>query len=468
MLRRRRPFYGDKMTEKEIDHAARNHASIAPSAIDQYLHCLGSFWACKDMPERKSEHTGTGTFAHEITEVLEASGLDMEAEHNAAEIDGIIQDLLANVPEGTNDSEKDDLALYPYQFVCYTQKLELRLEPFAKHVEEKVEISKDIWGTLDRGYAYRTDKHDALAIVDYKHGTLSVAADKEIEVDLPVIGETGELTDVSVHYSLKGNPQIAAYMLGYINLIRQDHPNFDPAYATGVIYQPRVPNEKAVRQYRYSREELKEWSRLLSHLENVLAAKAVLPFKAGKWCQFCKFKPKCPMVQDRCDVGGVITSGTSLTPNQLTDDQVRLIVERSDEIRSFLKACASYALQRHAQDDPIEGLKIVEGRSQRRWSSGPKEVQKGLATYGIDAIELVPKLKGIGKIEKALADKQDKKKFRTAKERKEVAAKILAEWTDKPAGAPKIALVTDRRPGIALDPETKQSFVRSTDMLGEF
>jgi len=173
-----------------------------------------------------------------------------------------------------------------------------------------------------------------LHIVDYKHGR----------------GVLLEADD---------NPQTKLYALGALEL-------FDCIYdidtVSMTIYQPRRSN---VSTFTILKEDLYEWA------DQVLVPTAELAFKGdgeyhcGEWCQFCKAKADC---RERAKANMELAKFEFRQLPLLTDEAVEEILGHIDELIAWTSDIKDYALQATISGKQWSGYKLVEGRSNRKYT----------------------------------------------------------------------------------------------------
>lgn len=120
------------------------------------------------------------------------------------------------------------------------------------------------------------------------------------------------------------------------------------------------------------------------------------------------------------------------SPNLLTEEQLAALLPQLDGLASWIKQVQEFALNKALSGSPIEGYKVVEGKSNRKWTDDA-DVADALKLEGYeDAFIYNKSVKGITDLEKLLG----KKDFE----------KILGSYVIKPAGKPALVPVTDKRP----------------------
>ena len=217
---------------------------------------------------------------------------------------------------------------------------------------------------------------DLLHIVDLKYG---------LGILVSASGEDGT-----------GNSQLKCYALGALDTFGD---LYDIRRVKLSIYQPRREN---VDTFELSREDLLKWADEVLAPIAKLAYDGLGEFAAGDHCQFCKVKASC-----------------------------RKRAEYSMELAKyeFAEDIKEYALQQALSGVRYPGLKLVEGRSNRKYTD-EVAVAQVVSNAGYDPYE--KKLLGITAMTKQLG----KKKFDA----------LLKGLVVKPQGKPVLAPATDTRP----------------------
>mgnify|MGYP000778815532 CR=1 FL=1 len=191
------------------------------------------------------------------------------------------------------------------------------------------------------------------------------------------------------------------------------------------IFQPRRDN---VSTYTISKEKLLKWA------DEVLAPTAQLAyigegeFKAGDHCQFCKVKSTC---RKRAEYNLELAKYDFEMPATLDDIEIAAILAKVDEMISWGNDIKEYALQQAQSGVHFDGWKIVEGRSNRKFTD-EATVAFRVKDAGYDPYE--KKLLGIT----AMSTLLGKKKFE----------ELLGELVYKPPGKPTLVPEFDKRPAM--------------------
>ena len=198
------------------------------------------------------------------------------------------------------------------------------------------------------------------------------------------------------------------------------------------IVQPRIDN---ISTWSLPVKELLEWA------ENEVKPKAELAFngegelQAGDWCKFCKVKARCrALYQKTVEVAKMDFQ----EPPLLTDEEMASVLANAPSIQEWLNSVLDYATDEAATKGKIwPGFKLVEGRSQRKWTDEEEVVQTLIANgYSEDEMYNM-KLKGISEIEKLVG----KKNF----------SSVLGGLVVKPQGKPTLVPESDKRPSIGAE-----------------
>src|SRR5574344_139256 len=219
-----------------------------------------------------------------------------------------------------------------------------------------------------------------LQVIDYKHG-------------------------LGVLVSAEENPQMQCYALGSLEL-------FDAIYDIDsvrmTIFQPRRDNDGT--------------------------------YLCGEWCGFCKAKHDC---RARADANMELARYDFKLPPLLTDEDVEDILARADDLVSWAADIKEYALQQAISGKDWHGWKLVEGRSNRKYTNDAL-VAAAVESIGVDPYER--KLLGVTAMQKLLG----KSRF----------DEILAAYIEKPQGKPTLVPESDKRPAMNT---AKNDFMEEND-----
>ena len=239
---------------------------------------------------------------------------------------------------------------------------------------------------------------------------------------------------LGVKVNADSNPQLMLYALGALDA-------YDMAYDIEkvelCIFQPRIYN---VSEWRISVDDLNRWVDEYLKPRAALAAEGRGERQAGEHCRFCRYAAKCKTLANKC-LEDFDVEISDLTPERIAD-----ILKRERVINAWLKSVKSYAMAQLAENpDAIPGFKLVEGISKRRYADVIK-VRDALLGAGYTEAQIYEpqKLIGLTDMTKLLG----KKRF----------GELLNEFIEKPAGAPTIAPISDKRKALDANAITLNDF----------
>lgn len=358
------------------------HAVLSASSANRWLHCPPSVRLSEGYMDKASVFAMEGTSAHELCEYKLRSALGMEAENPTENLD-FYNTEMEECAEG--------YATYILELV---EKAKENCSDPVVMVEQRVDFSRYVpegFGTADCIII----ADETLNIVDYKHG-------KGVEV------------------SAEDNPQMKLYALGALEL-------FDCLYDISkvqmTIFQPRLSN---VSVFVMDKADLLNWA------NDELTAKAELAFEGkgelccGEWCKFCKAKSNC---KERARVNMEMAQYEFRKSSLLTDEEVVKILSRIDELTAWASDVKNFALEQAVRGKQWPGWKVVEGRSNRKYTdeSAVAQVVKNAGYNPYDE-----KIMGITNMTKMLG----KEKFN----------ELLGDFVERPQGKPTLAPEDDNRP----------------------
>ena len=206
-----------------------------------------------------------------------------------------------------------------------------------------------------------------------------------------------------------------------------------PFYAAGKKVSIDTPiggedDELNVSTFTIPKDELYEWS------DQVLAPTAELSFNGdgeyhcGEWCQFCKAKADC---RERANANMELAKFEFRQPPLLTDEEVEEILGRIDELIAWASDIKDYALQAAISGKQWSGYKLIEGRSNRKYTD-ENAVIAAVTAAGYDPYE--HKILGVT----AMTSLLGKKQFND----------ILGGLITKPQGKPTLVPGSDKRPAM--------------------
>lgn len=246
-----------------------------------------------------------------------------------------------------------------------------------------------------------------------------------------IIVADGTMTVIDFKYGLgvlvdaEGNSQMKMYALGALNLFES---LYDIQTVRMIIFQPRRDN---ISTAEVTKEELLGWAEKVLIPAAALAAKGEGDYSAGKHCQFCRIKATC---RKRAEYNLQIAQYDFAVPDTLADDEISMILDRADTFIGWVNDVKAYALEQAISGKSYPGFKVVEGRSNRRYTD-TDAVAAAVTEAGYDPFE--KKLMGVTAMTKLLGAK----KFNT----------LLGSLIEKPKGKPTLVPESDKRPAWTID-----------------
>ena len=358
------------------------HALLSASSSHRWLNCPPSARLCEKYEDTGSEYAQEGTDAHSLCEYRLKQALGMDAADPTENLSFYNEEMeqcaldyaayVLELVEGAKKSCKDPVVL-----------IEQRLD-FSRFV-------KDGFGTGDCVII----ADGTLDIVDYKHG-------KGVEV------------------SAVENPQMMLYALGALEL-------FDGIYDIDTvrmtIFQPRRDN---VSVSIMAKDDLLQWACNDLTYKAKLAYEGGGEFACGDWCRFCKAKAVC---RKRAEYNLELAKYDFEMPDTLEDAEIAAILDKVDELTAWAADVKEYALQQAVSGTAFPGWKLVEGRSNRKYTS---EAAVAAAVEGAGFNPYEKKLLGITAMQKLLG----KSRFE----------ELLTPYIEKTQGKPTLVRSSDKRP----------------------
>lgn len=316
-----------------------SHALLSASASKRWINCPPSARLTENMDDVTSEFAKEGTEAHELCAYL--------------------------VNKALGKKEVDPRSNFEYYSAemenCANEYCEYVIEEFAKaketcpdakiYIEQRLDYSKwviDGFGTGD----CLIIADDTLEIIDYKHGM-------------------GVLVDAS------GNTQMMLYALGAIDTFGD---LFDIKDIKMTIFQPRKDN---IETSYISKTDLLCWANGILKPTAKLAYEGKGEYKSGSHCKFCKAKAIC---KKRMEDNMEIAKEEFKNPDTLSIKEISELLPIIETASEWINDVKDYALAKAISGVKINGYKLVEGRSNRKYTS-EEEVAKIVEDAGFDPYE---------------------------------------------------------------------------------
>ena len=358
------------------------HAILSASSSHRWLNCPPSARLCETYEDKGSDYAAEGTDAHSLCEYKLRMALGMGAVDPSKHLTWYNEEM---------EDCANGYATYIMELVEAAK--ETCADPVVL-IEQRVDFSRWVeqgFGTSDAIII----ADGTLRVIDYKHG-LGVL----VEAD--------------------NNPQMMCYALGALEL-------FDAIYdidsVAMTVYQPRRQN---ISTFEMSKDDLYSWAEEVLKPTSELAFAGDGNFLCGEWCGFCKAKHEC---RARAEANLLLAQYDFKLPPLLEDSEIEVILSRADQLVSWVNDIKEYALQQAISGKDWTGFKLVEGRSNRRYTD-EAAVTQAVTSAGFDPYER--KLLGITAMQKLLG----KSRFE----------ELLSAYIEKPQGKPTLVPESDKRP----------------------
>lgn len=358
------------------------HAILSASSSERWLNCPPSARLCEAYEDKGSDYAAEGTDAHALCEFRLKQALGIPAD-----------DPIENLTWYNEEMEDCAAGYAAYVLELLETARQTCADPVIL-IEQQVDYSRwvqDGFGTAD----CIVIADDVLNICDYKNGKGCL-----------VLAER--------------NPQMMLYALGALEI-------FDGIYDIDsvrmTIYQPRKSN---ISVYEMEKSDLLEWANTELTEKAQLAYAGQGEFHCGEWCRFCKAKAEC---RERAEANLALARYDFEEPPLLTDEEIADILDKVDALTAWAADVKEYALRQAVSGTVFPGWKLVEGRSNRKYTS-ETAVATAVEGAGFDPYER--KVLGITAMQKLLG----KSRFE----------ELLAPYIEKPQGRPTLVRSSDKRP----------------------
>lgn len=395
------------------------HAVLSASSSKQWLHCPPSARLQESFPNDSSVYAEEGTWAHELGEYKIKKYLHERKKR----------------PQSEFLTEEIDQATDVYADFVITIIEEMKWngsEPLCL-VEERLDFSHivpDGFGTGDMVIIGKDeDGRGLLHICDYKNG-------KGVFVDAD------------------HNSQMMLYAIGALNAY---------GYIYGIetvrmsIIQPRLEN---ISTFEMTADDLRAWGESIRPIAK-MAFEGKGEQHPGDWCRFCRAKPVCKACMEEAlslareefldlEEGALSeqveeTDATAAyspdgsapvfrSPGLVSFQELVKVLPMLNRISSWIESVFAFVSGEAINHGvPVEGYKVVEGRSRRVFTDTKAVADMAVQNGYTDIYK--QELLSLTEFEKLMG----KKKF----------SEILGEFVAKPPG--KLALVPENDPRPAVD-----------------
>ena len=369
------------------------HALLSASGAHRWLECTPSAQLELQFPQSTSEYAEEGTAAHELCELT-------------------ARYWLGEISEAEYENQRDALAKGKY----YNAEMQECANDYAKFVAEKTAAARE---TCEDAFTALEVRVDFSKYVKDGFGTgdCIIVSDSVLEIIDFKYGK-------GVRVEAAGNPQMKLYALGaYLEY----NTLFDIDSVRMTIFQPRLSGVQSSDEITV--KELLEWAEKYVKPRAKLAYKGEGEFAPSEEvCKFCRAKAQCKARADK----NLKLFDEAPDVLLLTPEDAGKILEQAGDIQSWLADLESLVSSTLLAGQPVEGWKMVEGRSNRRFTDELKVVAAMKAAGYDESLLYERKLITLTQMEKDFG--------------KKAVAEALGELIVKPQGKPTLAPAKDKRP----------------------
>lgn len=369
------------------------HALLSASGAHRWLECTPSAQLELQFPQSTSEYAEEGTAAHELCELT-------------------ARYWLGEISEAEYENQRDELAKGKY----YNAEMQECANDYAKFVAEKTAAARE---TCEDAFTALEVRVDFSKYVKDGFGTgdCIIVSDNVLEIIDFKYGK-------GVRVEAADNPQMKLYALGaYLEY----NTLFDIDSVRMTIFQPRLSGVQSSDEITV--KELLEWAEKYVKPRAKLAYKGEGEFAPSEEvCKFCRAKAQCKARADK----NLKLFDEAPDILLLTPEDAGKILEQAGDIQSWLADLESLVSSTLLAGQPVEGWKMVEGRSNRRFTDELKVVAAMKAAGYDESLLYERKLITLTQMEKDFG--------------KKAVAETLGELIVKPQGKPTLAPAKDKRP----------------------
>ena len=308
-------------------------SKFRPSNSDRYVNCPASVVMTRDnQVDEGTLYSETGNVAHALSE--KCIEQDMDAKHFLGEALCADRDIMIPVDEGMLEGVQSYVDWIRAQgFTELTMEKEVKL-PWVPNAK----------GLKTTGFAdlvgYQED-FGVLMVVDYKNGVMPVPVD-------------------SYQFACYGYPLLFDKDSKYKHLDEVTTAKFQPNSMDGDVYGEHVWTRGELIRLRAKIIYSVEWV-------NKTKPKDVEEkhYCEGHWCKFCPNKARCPL-QAKALFDTVDPEESLPVPSLLSPEKIKMILKNRSAIKKWLDDVYAFELCKGIRGEPLEGMKVVEGRNKAR------------------------------------------------------------------------------------------------------
>ena len=331
-----------------------SHSKLSPSQRYRWAVCPGSIREAAKLPKKPGSAAAIdGIHTHTLLE--QAIKTEMPASFFVG------QELVDHEGKFTVDKARVDRVQFALDYIAERVASNPGAEVIA---EERVDPAylvgrDDMSGTVDVQIVGST----GIEIIDYKDGINAVEA--------------------------KDNHQMEQYALGIIAKYMAQGRFFETIAMTIIQPKSREKGGKGIdTHYTTVAEMLGKVQQIKAEAEATDDPDAPL-VPGDKQCKYCPAAGGCRARVDQSFASLGVSfdqlsqKAADKQPNQMSDEELREIIEAAPLIRQMLAGAEEEALRRFEAGMPIAGLKAINGRGSRAWAFPEEEMADKLKRMGI-------------------------------------------------------------------------------------
>ena len=271
------------------------------------------------------------------------------------------------------------------------------------------------------GYSDKSVKCEDTSMNEYTDDYVAFVAEQMRVLNNPS-AFVEQRVDCSRYVDAVGNDQLRIYALGAFEMFSC---LYDISTVRMSIFQPRLSHCDT---WELPIDELLKWADEVLVPAAKLAWNGEGEFKAGEHCRFCKVRTTCRKL---AEYNLSLARYDFEPPATLDNLEIAAVLAKADELVSWVTDVKEYALRQALSGVTYDGFKVVEGRSNRKYTD-ENAVVDAVKSAGYDPYE--HSVLGITAMTALLG----KKKF----------AELLGALVEKPQGKPTLVPVSDKRPAV--------------------
>lgn len=346
-----------------------SHAKLAPSSAYRWLECPGSVNMESLVAPRETHiKAKLGTLAHRISEeFLSINTTKIE--------DTVFNEAINGYDHGLNTAEVKVIKDHIQTYITLINEIVEDMNPIEVLFEKKLTIIEDeCYGTAD-AFIYNTEK---VTVVDLKTGIGLVSPEDNPQLMCYLLGAMRYLCfERSVPYEMLHSYTFEAVIIQPTdsNVLKKHIYSFDDleAFRNRLIKAYRIAynHERVLLNSRIYKKELID--------ENFKEEDGL---EAGAHCKWCAALGICKKaMQESMPVPIRRSLDKIISTEELTLTQITELLKRKKMIENFLSEVESRALDLLSCGQDIEGFKLGEKKTHKRWKSQEDVIENIKSDY---------------------------------------------------------------------------------------